>query len=289
MEPLVSFPTHIEIQTTTYCGAQCSFCPHHSLHSTMNMGFMDEKLFYRIIDECSEHAVKQISPYFNAEPLTDKRIFDFIRYIAYRCPSVNIELSITGQLLNSEVREQLLRAPLGELRISSMGVRAEDYHRLMPGVSFEDALENIKSFFDAFNRLASRPYDAYIVTLDGILDREGGKKNKEFWEDRGVRIRSWEAVSRAGNVSNWKGLHHGQSIYGCHSARNTHWMSILYNGSCVLCCMDWKSEIILGYTSAKTLKEIWESEEYSKIREMSTGKIQSPDNFLCKKCEWAIT
>jgi len=253
------------------------------------MGFMDERLFHRLIDECLEYPVKQISPYLMADPLTDKRIFRFVDYIARKRPGIHIELSTTGQLLNGTNAERLLDAPLGELRISSTGIRKQDYDLLMPGISFDQAMRNIDLFLELYYGQSPHPYPIYIVTVDGLLDEDGAVANQKYWDERRTPIMSWEVTSRAGSVQNRVPVFHTSTIVGCASARNSHWMNILHDGRAILCCMDWKHETTLGDTKTSPLKEIWEGKLYSRMREITSGLVSSPPDFICRRCEWALT
>lgn len=285
MLPLIPFPTHLELQTTSYCGAKCTFCPHSTLTPK---GLMEAPLFYRMIDECAEHQVTQISPYFNAEPLTDKRLFTFVEYIRRRCPVVAIELSTTAQLLAPEVVNRLFESPITELRISSMGIRAQDYARLMPGIDYETAMYNLRYLVSAYQKRRNTSQVVQIVTLDGILDAEGEVANTGFWAAAGIPIRRWGVTSRAGNIASPRSVRHQRELGGCRSGRNTHWMSVLCDGSAVLCCMDWRREVVLGNASRQSLRAIWHGDAYGAMREQTLGGCAPSADYLCRRCEWAI-
>ena len=48
--PVAAFPTHVQIQTTTGCGAACSICPHPVESPAWANGRMSDELFDRIIE-----------------------------------------------------------------------------------------------------------------------------------------------------------------------------------------------------------------------------------------------
>lgn len=62
-------------------------------------------------------------------------------------------------------------------------------------------------------------------------------------------------------------------------------MYIDYNGKAILCCADYKQEVIMGDVHDQTLKEIWNSEKYKKYRDyMKSGKRS--ELKLCSKCNY---
>ncbi len=66
-----------------------------------------DSLFYKIIDECSQHNIKEISSEFLNEPLLDPALEDRIRYIRKKCPSAYISIISNGSLLKKERAERL--------------------------------------------------------------------------------------------------------------------------------------------------------------------------------------
>ncbi len=60
---------------------------------------------------------------------------------------------------------------------------------------------------------------------------------------------------------------------------------ILFNGDVVLCCMDWRREVILGNLHQQTIREIWNGEAYNNVRQIIRGSKKGPSDFPCYKCE----
>ena len=47
------FPLRVLIETTNFCNAHCSMCPHDDM--TRSKGFMEMQLFKKIVDECASN------------------------------------------------------------------------------------------------------------------------------------------------------------------------------------------------------------------------------------------
>lgn len=74
-------PLSIELETYNRCNNDCAFCPVNRNNDTRKAHYMDEKLFYSIIDQLRIMDYSgSICLYSNNEPLLDKRIFKFVEY-----------------------------------------------------------------------------------------------------------------------------------------------------------------------------------------------------------------
>jgi 2-deoxy-scyllo-inosamine dehydrogenase (SAM-dependent)/8-amino-3,8-dideoxy-alpha-D-manno-octulosonate transaminase len=81
---------------------------------------MDERLFYKIIDELgSINYAGRISPHFYGEPLLDKRIFNFISYIRKKCPYSYIRFSSNGDLLTEDIFKKLISSGLDMIFVTN--------------------------------------------------------------------------------------------------------------------------------------------------------------------------
>ena len=133
-EGIPQFPTHVQVQTTSACGAACTICPHPVESPNWSNGLMTDDLFDRIVAQLAARDVRYVSPYLMADPLSDKKIFQRIHSLHTALPAAHIEVSTTGKYLTPRLADRLLDAPLSELRISKPrhhgpGVRPHDAGR----------------------------------------------------------------------------------------------------------------------------------------------------------------
>ena len=293
-----SFPPHVQIQTTTACGAACSICPHPVESPKWSNGVMSDALFARIVEELRGRPVTWLCPYLMADPLSDRKIFDRIRALRHALPPTHIEVSTTGLYLIPRVAEKLLEAPLSELRISSHGITAAEWARTMPGVNYDKAWPNVMRFIERWRK--SRPYKLSIVTLWGLWTKKRESQIAAFWSNLGVEMVHWEVIARAGEVDltvfGEPDEHRGprspdkkEPPYICRFRRDTEWMHILSDGRVTLCCMDYKHEAILGNITQTSLEEIWHGEAYRHVREQVQGTVVTDENFICNRCEWHVS
>ncbi len=292
------FPTHIQIQTTTACGAACQICPHAVESPAWSNGLMSDEVFDHIVNQLRGRAIEYLCPYLMADPMSDRKIFERMDKICQALPDTFLEISTTGMYLMPKLADRLLASPLSELRISSHGTTAAEYAKTMPGVDFDKAMANIERFIAEWKK--TRPFKVSMVCLWGLWPVEREKEIEAFWRGMGVELSKWRVISRARQVD--------LTIYGngsrdptpyregkkelpylCRHRRDTEWMHILSDGRVTLCCMDYGQEEILGNVQESTLEEIWNSDAFNQIRAKIRGAVPCETKFLCNRCEYHVS
>ena len=109
----------VNIETTTVCTRTCHFCL-YGLDEKVPATRMDSELFFSIIDELSALRYAGRLSLFNInEPLTDRRIFDFLHYARTRLPKAYHALVSNGDLLNLDAARRLFESGLDQLMLNS--------------------------------------------------------------------------------------------------------------------------------------------------------------------------
>ncbi len=110
---------HIKIQTNNICTRKCLHCYYGSCSSVSDLR-MSNKLFKRIIDNLSKlNFIGRIGLFETNEPLTDSRIFDFIKYSKSKNPEAWHMIASNGDLLNIARLKKLFLSGLDDLKISA--------------------------------------------------------------------------------------------------------------------------------------------------------------------------
>lgn len=278
------FPSVIQIQTQTGCNANCIFCPNSKTSKPLEMGKMDEQLFYKIVDEIVKYPVKRISPYLMNEPLADKRLPDFIAYIAKRKnPITTIGINTNGSYLTEDLAVKLINSELDRIHFSFHGIRKETYERSMRNLKWEENLKKINMFLDIKKRMnAKKPRVKITMIHTTEIDKELDEI-RNYWNSKGITVnihafenRAHDAVSK--NPINVKPM---RALSDCNRLFTQAY--ILFNGDCVLCCVDWERTTILGSVAKDTLYDVWNGEAYLNYRRnYLAGKIKGT---LCEKCQ----
>lgn len=152
----------IQIETCNRCNNDCPFCPANRNNDTRKPRFMDEELFYSIIDQLyamDYHGT--ISLFSNNEPLLDGRILKFVEYARKCLPNAIHYLYTNGILLNAEKFSALVKN-LDVLIIDNY----DDNFQLIPSV--EKTLSTAPAPYD----MSSAKVVPYLAAYARLSDSE---------------------------------------------------------------------------------------------------------------------
>ncbi len=280
------FPSKIMIQTTSFCNSDCIMCPYGETSKILTQGKMEWKLFKKIILECKKNDVERILLYLMNEPLMDKEIVKKINYAKRKNPKAIVHIVSNGNLLNEKLSKKIIKSKLDYIEFSVHGINKASYEETMKKLKFNKTIQNIEKFISMAQKYKKKKDYVHIKTLNIKNKTKNKQKIIEFWKEKGINnINYFEApISRAGNIG-WLKVKTKEEVKGCNSIWRDEMIHILFNGNIILCCMDWKRENILGNIRNKSIKDIWNDKKYMKTEQIILGKLKSPKNFICKKCE----
>ncbi|MBN2119848.1 MAG: radical SAM protein [Candidatus Omnitrophica bacterium] len=283
------FPMNFSIQTTSLCNAACVFCPYEDIKNLFPSKVMDMVLYKKIIDETAGYKnVERLILYMNNEPLTDPFIFERIDYAKEKVPWAGVHILTNGLLLTDENSQKLLNSKLDWIGISCQGIRKQTIEKAM-GLPYKLLLKRITGFIErAKEKKNIKDYLMITFLRHEYLSQDEKNEAMDFWREKGIeRISYFEGpISRAGNVSKLPKTYHEQKIVGCNSIWAEEMIHIVEDGKVVLCCMDWRREVLLGDLNRQSIYEIWNN-RHRKVWDMISGDYSMPGDFLCRRCEEA--
>jgi MoaA/NifB/PqqE/SkfB family radical SAM enzyme len=288
----LDFPNNVQIQTTAFCNASCSFCPYPETSKTLPMGTMDDDLFHAIVDQLAGREILLLQPFLMNEPLMDKRIVDRLAYMKAKVRGARLNITTNGVLLRPALVKELVRLDLDSIHISSNALTSETYRATM-GIDGDQVIANVNNLAEQLRRAGARTR-VIVTALLLKQNREEVFLVRDYWQRRGVEFFLNPLNDRAGNldrsdfeemlpfdqaVNRAQLLHYNMS--GCPSLYS--FLGILYNGDLVTCCMDWRRSLVLGNARERSLYELWHGEAYRDIRGLSdTGRLD--ERPLCRQC-----
>lgn len=272
------FPSAFCIQTINACNGSCIMCPIVQNNKKKPTEITD-KLFEKIIREISQNHLKltYIYLFLQNEPLIDKNIFRkfrLIKKISYR--KIKTGLVTNGSLFTKEKIDELEKSEIDELIFSIDAYEEVTYNKIRQGLNFNNVINNI-------NKVLESDYDGYLAVKfvgqkDNISEVE---KFKEFWKNKGIPVQITDLRNRSGDLNSFNNISledknstfFGNLIHyfmkrivrGCSTPLTT--FNIMSNGDVILCCDDFSNKLILGNVKESSIKEIWNNENYQKIRE----------------------
>lgn len=257
----------IQFETTTACNATCTMCPLPTM--TRTRGRMSEALFHKIIADGMEMGVRHFIPFLNGEPFADKRIFDWLDYMAAR--DLTVTLFTNGSLLDAAKAERLAQyTNIESVTLSFHGGTPEAFERVM-GLDYATCKANADYF------LSVAPYRVQVYMT-------------EFEDNAGTVpqfLQTWQTVpTLVGAYWNWAGdrpsaMADRRQWRQKPCERVLHQMTIMWDGRVNLCCMDIEGRVVLGDANTMPLRDIWDSNQWMRDKHLAH---EFSELTLCNVC-----
>lgn len=286
------FPSKIQIQTVNLCNASCIMCP-LSTSKKKKPEVMSNELFEKIIKEI----VQEQSPftfvflYLQNEPLIDKDIFKKIKLIKQLSNGKILTGLITnGSLFTPDKIKEFEESGLDQIRFSIDAFTEDMYNKIRKGLDFKTVLNNIDNILHS--NCDTELCVGFVRQKDNILELKDFKK---FWKKKNVSIDTIDILNRCGDLPSFqnlcleKNIHYLERVFKstlkkiarcCPSVLTS--FNILNNGDVIICCNDYTGKLILGNVNNSSIKEIWNSDKFQKIRETLYKDYRNVPS--CKNC-----
>jgi len=236
--------SRIEIETINRCNGSCTFCPVNKNDDPRKQEKMTDELFDKIINELHELDYSgDVGLFANNEPFLDTRLEAFAKKTRELLPKARIEIYSNGTLIKLERFIEII--PYLDLLV------IDNYNDKL---KWHDTVKEIREYL---------------------------KQHPEFKSKVSIRMRKETALmsSRGGqapNNSKKKALPISCLLPFYH-------FYIRPDGKTGLCCVDALAKYTIGDVSQQSLKDVWYSENYDKIRELIRQGRDRLD--VCNHCD----
>lgn len=257
------YPRLVSVETTSRCNAECPFCPYNV--RSREKTHMDQALFEKIIDDCTEFPLPAIEPFLNGEPFVDPNIMKRLELIRSRLPKTKLRIYSNGYALSPKRVDELCGMGVDHLYISLNTLDPEKYHSIM-GLKLERTLENVKYLTDpSRKRKVARNITLRMTRMDDT-SLEEQERFQRFCKDRGVRC-------FIVGLFNYKGDVHSSLPVPTYSCEHITRLDIMSSGKVTLCCMDQEGEYSLGDVREQSVLEVYRGEASRRYQMMHrTGR-----------------
>lgn len=275
-------PQAIFVQLATSCDAECTNCPHRFTYGRAGhhaKGAISDGVWYELLDQIARACYRgQIGPYLHYEPLTVNSLCQKIQEMNERTEAF-VVISTNAALLDDNRCRSLIEARPRRVHLNIYSAERKQYEAVMLGLNYDVVFENAHRFIDAAYGKVTVEINCPVV--DGVdvekLVREfpGIQVNAQYWANsRGGLLPD---ISVAGHASRFK-----LDRYCVQPTLN---FNILWDGSVVLCSIDWEKE------SKQDFPSIMEQDLFETYNGAVMGRIQ--DEFIvrdyrryqmCRKC-----
>ena len=198
----------------------------------------------------------RFSPYLQGEPLLDRRLPELISMAHETLTRAKLLVQTNGDMLTVGKGVALFQAGLHKLIINCYDDDRGRLERLRStAAEIAKQLPQVKHVMGSFYDLI-RPEPLTHIRQEIIIE------DKTHWTKDGQE--NW-----AGNVP---GIHMVREPVKAWCFRPFHQLYVHYNGDVVLCCCDWKGEVVFGNINTQSLTEIFSGPVATMYREKLRNK-----------------
>jgi MoaA/NifB/PqqE/SkfB family radical SAM enzyme len=277
----------VSLEAHSVCNQRCYFCPVSI--APREQYFMPTELYERIIAEIAEldEPIEIVAMIQYNEPTVDRRFVDQVRTIkeAGLPPAV---LSNGSGLTPDKVDALVAMGGISYFSVNLSTLDAERYAQERGRNHLERVLKNLDYAKD--KQLAD---EMVIVVLGADPERHAQdfEAITKRFEGSRFKVQDFEANDRAGYLQ--VGLaadNRERSVRGCDymGSRPIEHVHITAAANIVICCQDYDESWVLGNLEQQSLREILESEAYSRARRQVYGVEAPPEDFICDNCRYAL-
>jgi len=257
------FPLYLLIEPVSACNLRCIMCFQIDESFTSNknfMGMIDFDLFKKIIDEAVMGGTKAITLASRGEPTLHPKLGEMLEYCSGKFFELKINTNATR--LSEKLIHQILKSGITNMVFSIDSYEKTEYESIRVKGIFEDIVKNVKKFKEIKEKFYPESTCETRVSGVKVNKNQDPIKFKNFWKDYVDNVAMVEMENR------WDTYNNPKDIMGS-GACSYLWerMYVWFDGLCNPCDTDYKSELSIGSVKEKSIREIWNGEKFTRLRE----------------------
>lgn len=296
-------PFTLLIEPSSLCNFKCIQC-FQSLQEenylSRNRGNMSLETFTIVIDQLkswNEIKLKVLKLSLYGEPLLNPDFCEMLRLAREADIAERIETTTNAFLLTKEIAEQLVKYQLDYVRVSIYSPFQKKHEEITgTKVDIRRIHENLKVLQEIKKRASSkRPFiapkmldtygpenDAFIAMYRDVADELYIDKPHNWIQNSKNQFTNifYKENARLAKEDIEKDA---SSRHACSMAFTT--MAVRSNGDVSPCCIDFLGHTNLGNVHEKSLKELWNSEEWYQFMKMQLEN-RNHENPACAHCDF---
>ncbi len=278
---MIPINNDMRFEVTTKCNYNCIICPREKI--TRKMETMSLGLFKEIFDKITSESGQYDTLTFPGmgEPLLDETLKDKIVYAKGKNIKLSVLLLSNGFLLTPEKFRELEDSGLTSVRVSLYGNDPVSYtrvHRTKNHNSFNIVKQNLLE-------ICRIKKTAKLLLTFNVVDGFNDSVTNdwiEFWKEKVDLVEVWRPHNwvdgREYRKTQAKKLNTcGRPLKGP--------LQIQVDGTINMCCFDFDGKLTLGDLKKQSLKEIFNSALFNKIKECHRIGDFRRNGLICGNCD----
>ena len=315
-----TFPLNLNVEATTRCNLECTFCTHSSLEENQ-VGDIDLESSKRIIDEAENFGgLPTINVNGLGEPLLRKDIPEFISY-AKEHGVQDVMFHTNGTIMTEELATRLIESGLDRIIFSVDSPDKATYEKMRPlktsfdkykdvegavlkGTPWEKTVRNVHRFIDVRNKMGMKKP---IVRVTMVVTNNTVYQVQDFinlwkpvvdhitvqdltWRTKLLNNGTWSNKESSALPTNFEEIREESIKRNIKFVCPYLYQSVyqFYGGDVIPCSNpNARTHMIMGRWDKTPMAEIWHGKEYQDIRSLhENGKwFEHP---ICGTCEVAL-
>jgi len=274
---VVAKPHKMNIEITTKCNGQCIMCPQNEMERRGK--YMRVPDIMKTVKEAYELGVRRIHPHLFGEPTMHPDYEMVLRMIRREYPDIKMANYTNGsKLVHKRIRDAMIEY-LDEITISIDGASDFTMKMVRPGIQPSDVRMGVRELYESRGG-AVKPYIKIRMTEMECNKSEALKQYSESWSKYCDDI----FITYLQDFHGFRGIkveHRGNDPCD----RIFSQVMVTVDRDVILCCDDYRGEVILGNLNDATMREIWYGRKMEQIRQAHlNGKAKNI--LMCKECSW---
>jgi MoaA/NifB/PqqE/SkfB family radical SAM enzyme len=279
------FPPMVVLEITNVCNADCIHCPHTLFSKDVNYKpkHMNWELFEKIVDEVSAYENIIFRLLSDGEPMMHPRFLEMLEF-AKNKGIAPINFITNGMFLDENAAKRIIDAKIDVVEISLDALTKPTYQKIRKGLDYDTVISNVHRFIDMKNKSK-----AGTKILVSVIDQpEASLEIQDFidyWQPIVDKVIKRTFTSIGGLVRDKRPEKVPQDErWPCPQL----WRRLFVNidGYAEFCVEDWCDKTVIGDVNTHSIKQIWRSESYDKIRDHHLAKQFSKVDYCAQCCDW---
>lgn len=280
-------PEIIDIELVGSCNYRCLMCPHTNPGREKDfLKVLPWDLFASIVDQAVDLGVHSIRLHGSGEPTLYKELSRAVEY----CHRQNLKTLVTtnGARLTAELSDRLIDSGLTQLTVSATGYDQKTYHKWMGADNFHLVRTNVRYYVERAKNICNLYH--LIIDPDNI-EKEIQEYHRNWIDYTGADYEIWQMHNWSGNFKQVKFQRKNTQQRSC----GRMFKPVLevragglenHHGAVVACCMILGNDSagILGHLDTNTIVEIWNNEQYQRLRRSHAEGLWNDIDY-CRGCD----
>jgi MoaA/NifB/PqqE/SkfB family radical SAM enzyme len=277
---------YVSLETCTSCNHRCPFCPVSV--DPRGREVMSRELFESIADQVLEIGGRGVMVFLSNynEPTIDPLFEE--RCLALFARGLPVSLLTNASHLDPDRAERIASA--GRFRYIGINLPTLDperYERMHGTRDLARVLANIDAL-----RAREIGEETAIVVLgnNDEAHRKDVREIRERFEPLGWAVKPFRIRSRPASGTFIPEPPPVKELRGCElmGSRPFEHLHVTATGKAVLCCQDYYERLTVGDLKTETVAGILGGDVMARLRRWTYGVEPAPDDFLCRRCEFAL-